>query len=84
MTEKPNRKEFEKQCEEISNKLDDLSDWERKFYLYCLIPKYAKELTTTMQEHKLEEPNDVFIVNGLREMVAQLHMVVGMLGMELF
>lgn len=84
MPEKPNREAFEKQCEEISNKLDDLSDWERKFYLYCLIPKYVKELTAKMQELRIEGPNDVFIVNGLREMAAQLHMVVGMLGMELF
>ena len=84
MTEKPNREAFERQCEEISNKLDNLSDWEKKFYLYCLIPEYAKNLTVEMQKHKIEEPNDVFIVNGLKEMVAQLHTALAILGMELF
>ena len=38
------RTAFESQCDKISAELDKLSDWEKEFYLYCLLPWLADRL----------------------------------------
>lgn len=66
------RTPFESQCDKISEELDKLSDWEVRFYLYCLLPKYADDLETYMKEMKLRSGYDYLAKEAVRRDISTL------------
>jgi len=72
---------FTTQCNEISDKLSGLSDWEMKFYLHCLLPRYADTLNI------IQEPDTVteYLANEQTARIKYtIRIICDVLAMDLF
>ena len=74
---------FESQCDRISEELEKLSDWEMKFYMYCLLPRLADSLESGMDE-EIKTPMDYIMHEGMRQIIADLRRIREALAYELF
>lgn len=79
-----NRTAFESQCDKISEELENLSDWEKEFYLYCLLPWLADRMEAEAKAREARNGYDYMAKEHMRRDVARLRMIRESLTYDLF
>lgn len=78
------RTEFESQCDAVAETLDNLSDWEKMFYLYCLLPWYIEKVKKYSKKLKTENLYEALQVDATRHLIDVLQTVRDSFAHDLF
>ena len=78
------RTAFESQCDEIAEMIDKMSDWERLFYMYCLLPHFIATLEKQMDNAEPKEVFQYMAREALRQDITVLRRARESLGYDLF